>query len=124
MAVLLITHDLGVVAETADRVVVMYCGRIVEESTADELFTRPLHPYTLGLLESIPTMDDTDEDEPLYMIPGMVPNPLNMPPGCAFADRCPRAMPRCRREVPELYEVEGRTVRCFLFDPAAEEVPS
>ncbi|HET6352312.1 MAG TPA: ABC transporter ATP-binding protein [Coriobacteriia bacterium] len=121
MAVLLITHDLGVVAETADRVVVMYCGRVVEEATAEELFERPLHPYTLGLLRSIPTMEDTDEDERLYMIPGMVPNPLNLPAGCAFADRCDRRMERCTREVPELYSAEGRALRCFLFDPAASE---
>ncbi|MHB0979544.1 MAG: ABC transporter ATP-binding protein [Thermoleophilia bacterium] len=119
MAVLLITHDLGVVAETADRVIVMYCGYVVEESSALELFERPLHPYTLGLLESIPTMDDTDSTEPLRAIPGMVPNPLNMPKGCAFTERCGRRMDRCDLEVPELYEVEGRTARCFLFDPAA-----
>jgi len=118
MAVLLITHDLGVVAETADRVVVMYCGRVVEEAAAEDLFERPLHPYTLGLLASIPTMEDTDDDEPLYMIPGMVPNPLNLPAGCAFADRCDRRMERCTREAPPLYAAEGRDLRCFLFDPA------
>ena len=122
MAVLLITHDLGVVAETADRVVVMYCGRVVEQAAAPELFERPLHPYTLGLLESIPTMDDTDEDGPLYMIPGMVPNPLNLPKGCAFADRCSRRFERCAAELPNLYEFEGRKLRCFLFDPARSEV--
>jgi peptide/nickel transport system ATP-binding protein len=124
MAVLLITHDLGVVAETADRVVVMYCGQVVEQATADQIFERPMHPYTLGLLESIPTMEDTDADEPLYMIPGMVPNPLNMPKGCAFADRCARRMDRCAREMPPLYEAEDRQLRCFLFDPAAGEVSS
>jgi peptide/nickel transport system ATP-binding protein len=122
MAVLLITHDLGVVAETADRVVVMYCGRVVEEATAEQLFERPLHPYTLGLLESIPTMEDTDDDEPLYMIPGMVPNPLNLPKGCAFAERCERRMDRCTAAVPDLYEAEGRKLRCFLFASAVEEV--
>jgi peptide/nickel transport system ATP-binding protein len=123
MAVLLITHDLGVVAETADRVVVMYCGRVVEEATAEQLFERPLHPYTLGLLESIPKMDDTDSDEPLYMIPGMVPNPLNMPKGCAFVTRCARRMERCVSEVPDLYQSEGRGLRCFLFDPAGVKPP-
>jgi len=117
MAVLLITHDLGVVAETADRVVVMYCGQVVEEATALQLFERPLHPYTLGLLRSIPTMEDSDADEPLYMIRGMVPNPLNMPKGCAFFDRCDRRMERCRTEMPPLYEAEGHCLRCFLFDP-------
>jgi peptide/nickel transport system ATP-binding protein len=124
MAVLLITHDLGVVAETADRVVVMYCGQVVEQATADELFERPLHPYTLGLLESIPTMEDTDADEDLYMIPGMVPNPLNMPKGCAFADRCARRFDRCRKSMPPLYEAEGRKLRCFLFDPYEGEARS
>jgi peptide/nickel transport system ATP-binding protein len=123
MAVLLITHDLAVVAETADRVVVMYAGQVVEEATAQQLFERPMHPYTLGLLESIPTMDeDTDYAEPLYMIPGMVPNPLNMPKGCAFCARCERRMDRCKREIPELYDAEGRRLRCFLFDSAREEV--
>jgi peptide/nickel transport system ATP-binding protein len=120
MAVLLVTHDLGVVAETADRVVVMYCGRVVEETSAQELFERPLHPYTLGLLRSIPTMEDVDDDEPLYMIPGMVPNPLNLPKGCAFAARCERRMDRCDREVPDLYDAEGRKLRCFLFAPTGE----
>jgi len=100
---------------------VMYCGRVVEEATAQDLFERPLHPYTLGLLRSIPTMEDVDDDEPLYMIPGMVPNPLNMPTGCAFAARCARRFERCDREMPGLYEAEGRRLRCFLFDPASGE---
>jgi peptide/nickel transport system ATP-binding protein len=121
MAVLLITHDLGVVAETADRVVVMYCGQVVEQATAAQVFERPMHPYTLGLLESIPTMEDTEVDEPLYMIPGMVPNPLNMPRGCAFAARCARRMDRCVSEMPPLYAAEDRKLRCFLFDPEAGE---
>ncbi|PKQ15711.1 MAG: peptide ABC transporter ATP-binding protein [Actinobacteria bacterium HGW-Actinobacteria-7] len=124
MAVLLITHDLGVVAETADRVVVMYAGRIVERATAEQLFDRPMHPYTLGLLESIPTMEDTDSDESLYMIPGMVPNPLNMPKGCAFADRCEKRMERCFASVPDLYEADGRRVRCFLYDATEAGVSS
>ena len=124
MAVLLITHDLGVVAETADRVVVMYCGQVVEQATSLQLFERPMHPYTLGLLESIPTMEDTEREEPLYMIPGMVPNPLAMPKGCAFYDRCERRFGRCKAEAPGLYEADGRQLRCFLFDPAAEEVSS
>jgi len=125
MAVLLITHDLGVVAETADRVVVMYGGQVVEEATATELFERPLHPYTLGLLRSIPGMDeDSDYSQPLYMIRGMVPNPLNMPKGCPFAPRCDRRGPRCDREMPELYEAHGRRLRCFLFDPSGRGVAS
>jgi peptide/nickel transport system ATP-binding protein len=123
MAVLLITHDLGVVAETADRVVVMYAGQVVEEASALALFERPLHPYTLGLLRSIPGMDeDSDYSQPLYMIRGMVPNPLNMPKGCPFAPRCDRRGPRCVREMPELYGSQGRILRCFLFDPSGRGV--
>ncbi|MHB1341359.1 MAG: ABC transporter ATP-binding protein [Coriobacteriia bacterium] len=115
MAVILITHDLGVVAESADRVVVMYCGQVVEEATAGQLFEQPLHPYTLGLLESIPGMEDTETDEPLYMIRGMVPNPLNLPKGCAFAPRCDYRIDRCVREMPPIEETaDGRKLRCFV----------
>lgn len=119
MAVLLITHDLGVVAETADRVLVMYCGQVVEEADVKELFEKPLHPYTLGLLKSIPKLEDEGK-EPLYMIKGMVPNPLHMPSGCPFSDRCDRCMERCRKEMPELQEINGRKVRCFLYDQKEE----
>jgi peptide/nickel transport system ATP-binding protein len=115
MAVLLITHDLGVVAETADRVIVMYCGQVVEEAEVVSLFEKPTHPYTLGLLKSIPTMEEGQDEGPLYMIPGMVPNPLSMPSGCAFAPRCPEAMERCKAEKPELYPVGDHQVRCFLY---------
>ena len=117
MGVLLITHDLGVVSEVADRVVVMYCGQVVEQSPVDQLFERPLHPYTLGLLDSIPRLED-DDSERLFMIRGQVPNPLDMPPGCPFSDRCDRCMDVCRTRMPELREIEGqpgRSVRCFLF---------
>jgi peptide/nickel transport system ATP-binding protein len=125
MAVLLITHDLGVVAETADRVVVMYAGQVVEEATADALFERPRHPYTLGLLRSIPGMEaDSDYSQPLYMIRGMVPNPLNMPKGCPFAPRCDSRGPRCDREMPPLYDADGSRLRCFLFDPSGRGVAS
>ena len=114
MAVLLITHDLGVVSEAADRVIVMYCGQIVEEAKVNELFEQPLHPYTLGLLNSIPRLEE-ESGEPLYMIRGMVPDPLHMPAGCPFSDRCDRCMERCRMEMPELLEKDGRKVRCFLY---------
>jgi peptide/nickel transport system ATP-binding protein len=125
MAVLLITHDLGVVAETADRVVVMYGGQVVEEATATALFEKPLHPYTLGLLRSIPGMEeDSDYSQPLYMIRGMVPNPLNMPKGCPFAPRCDSRGPRCDIEMPPLYDAEERRLRCFLFDPSGRGVAS
>ncbi len=115
MAVMLITHDLGVVSEAADRVIVMYCGKIVEKAEVRSLFENPLHPYTLGLLRSIPRLED-ESDEPLYMIKGMVPNPLNMPEGCPFSDRCDRCMDRCRREMPQLVEKDGHMVRCFLYE--------
>ena len=113
MAMIFITHDLGVVAETADRVVVMYAGRKVEEATVDELFESPLHPYTVGLIGATP-VPGAERAERLADIPGMVP-PLNaLPQGCAFAPRCKRAMPRCLSERPELTEpASGRLVACF-----------
>ncbi len=118
MAVLLITHDLGVVSETADRVIVMYCGKIMEEADVRSLFSRPLHPYTMGLMQSIPQIDD-DSDNRLYMIEGMVPNPLNMPSGCPFSDRCDQSMEQCTKEMPELQDIDGHKVRCFLYKEAA-----
>lgn len=121
MAVLLITHDLGVVAEAADRVIVMYCGRVVEESPVRELFKDPKHPYTKGLLESIPKLNE--ERERLYMIKGMVPDPTHMPKGCSFADRCDFCMDKCKLQMPELTELDdGRKVRCFLCSDKAVEV--
>lgn len=123
MAVLLITHDLGVVSETADRVVVMYCGQVVEEAEVRTLFDHPMHPYTLGLLKSIPRLED-DDSKRLYMIKGMVPNPLEMPPGCHFSDRCDSCMNICRTKVPELVDVDGHKVRCFLYESADGEVKS
>ena len=115
MAVLLITHDLGVVSETADRVVVMYCGQVVEEAEVRSLFDNPMHPYTLGLLKSIPRLED-DDSKRLYMIKGMVPNPLEMPPGCHFSDRCDNCMQICREKVPDLVQVGDHKVRCFLYE--------
>ena len=119
MAVLLITHDLGVVAETADKVVVMYCGRVVEQATVEQLFTKPLHPYTQGLLDSIPKMDE--DRERLYMIKGIVPDPIHLPKGCSFADRCDKCMEKCREHMPKLSVTEdGRKVRCFLVSDEVE----
>src|ERR1043165_553240 len=121
LAVLLITHDLGVVAEVADRVCVMYTGKIVEESPVDEMFARPKHPYTEGLLRSVPklTMKDVVKPERLQTIEGMVPSPLNVPPWCHFEPRCPYRMPRGREgEIPLYPAGEGVTVRCVLYDPA------
>ena len=118
MAVLLITHDLGVVAETAERVLVMYCGKIVEEADVETLFTTPKHPYTVGLLESIPKMDT--DCERLYMIRGMVPNPMHMPKGCAFSDRCDHCMEKCKEHMPALTGKDGTKVRCFLYSDEVE----
>src|SRR5438876_7703629 len=121
LAVLLITHDLGVVAEVADRVAVMYTGKIVEESPVDELFARPKHPYTEGLLRSVPklTAKDVAKAVRLQTIEGVVPKPTALPPGCHFEPRCPYRMPRCREGEIPLYQV-GRnvTARCVLYDPA------
>ncbi len=122
MAVMLITHDLGVVAETADKVVVMYCGRVVEQAEVKDLFKSPKHPYTSGLIESIPRLNE-DKDR-LFMIKGMVPDPTSLPAGCAFADRCEHCMEKCREAMPALKELpggNGRKVRCFLY---SEEVES
>lgn len=123
MAVLLITHDLGVVSETADRVVVMYCGQVVEEAAVRDLFDQPLHPYTLGLLKSIPKLED-DDTKRLYMIRGMVPNPLEMPPGCHFSDRCDSCMDICRTKQPALVDLNGHKVRCFLYENIQGEAKS
>jgi len=121
LAILLITHDLGVVAEVADRVAVMYTGKIVEESPVDELFARPKHPYTEGLLRSVPklTVKDVAKAERLQTIEGVVPKPTNLPPGCHFEPRCPYRMPRCKEGEIPLYPVgEAVTARCVLYDPA------
>ena len=123
MAVLLITHDLGVVSETADRVVVMYCGQVVEEAEVRTLFDHPMHPYTLALLKSIPRLED-DDSKRLYMIKGMVPNPLEMPPGCHFSDRCDSCMDICREKIPDLVDVGGHKVRCFLYENAEGQAKS
>src|SRR5207237_5053686 len=100
LAILLITHDLGVVAEVADRLAVMYTGRIVEESPVEELFARPKHPYTEGLLRSVPKLTSASvaKKERLETIEGTVPSPTELPPGCHFAPRCPYRMPRCTQE--------------------------
>jgi peptide/nickel transport system ATP-binding protein/oligopeptide transport system ATP-binding protein len=111
MAILLITHNLGIVGDMADRVAVMYAGQIVELSPAKELLRRPLHPYTKALMASVPKLHG-DADR-LSAIPGNVPRIGNFPPGCRFAPRCPMAKPECSDKIPELVEVEaGRFVRC------------
>jgi oligopeptide/dipeptide ABC transporter ATP-binding protein len=117
MSILLITHDLGVVAEMADEVAVMYAGKIVEQAPVGELFHAPQHPYTRGLLASIPTLE-TPKGQRLNVIKGSVPNPYRLPPGCAFVPRCPDAMPRCRTEPPPMFTPRpGHLARCWLHDP-------
>jgi len=118
-AVILITHDLGVVAETAQRVIVMYAGRKVEEAPVEELFARPQHPYTRGLMASIPRLplmrgEQVDMPERLQEIPGTVPALMNLPPGCVFAPRCPHALERCRAAYPDYEEKRpGHWAACW-----------
>ena len=122
MAVMLITHAMGVVAETAQRVVVMYAGRVVEEATVEDLFERPLHPYTQGLIRSIPRLDlAATQHVRLEAIAGTVPRLINPAPGCRFASRCKHVMPICSAEQPALVTDErGHKVACHLH-PAAQE---
>jgi oligopeptide/dipeptide ABC transporter ATP-binding protein len=115
-SILLITHDLGVVAEMADRVAVMYAGQIVEEADVFTLFANPLHPYTKGLIASIPNVSD-DFSERLESIPGSVPSLKDMPRGCRFYERCSRAMEKCRKNTPPLFPLENsHGVRCWLSE--------
>ncbi|MBT2438834.1 ABC transporter ATP-binding protein [Streptomyces sp. ISL-36] len=117
MGLILITHDLGVVADVADKIAVMYAGRIVEHAPVHEIYKSPAHPYTKGLLESIPRLDQKGSE--LYAIKGLPPNLLAIPPGCAFNPRCPLAQDRCRTDVPPLYEVTEspvpRTSACHYW---------
>ncbi|MEU3722105.1 ABC transporter ATP-binding protein [Streptomyces sp. NPDC031705] len=114
MGLILITHDLGVVADVADKIAVMYAGRIVEAAPVHEIYRAPAHPYTRGLLDSIPRLDQKGQE--LYAIKGLPPNLLAIPPGCAFNPRCPMARPVCRAEVPPLAEVApDRASACFFW---------
>ncbi|WP_245554919.1 ABC transporter ATP-binding protein [Nesterenkonia alba] len=116
MSIILITHDLGVVAETCDDVVVMYAGEIVERARVEELFAEPKHPYTRGLLESIPDIDT--EVDVLPSIPGTVPTPQSMGTGCRFASRCPQAFDYCRENTPpEIRVNDTSAAKCWLYDP-------
>jgi oligopeptide/dipeptide ABC transporter ATP-binding protein len=115
LGLLLITHDLGVVAEVSDNVAVMYCGKIIEQAAVRDLFRRPLHPYTEGLLRAVPrlTADDVQRKKRLTTIEGVVPNPLNLPPGCRFAPRCQHAQDKCRSGEIELADSgEAHLTRC------------
>jgi peptide/nickel transport system ATP-binding protein len=113
MGILLITHDLGIVAERSDHTCVMYAGRIVEESSTSELFSNPRHPYTLALLASLP--QNSEPGRPLNTIAGQAPGLSAILPGCGFCQRCPVVRPQCRRETPDLHEISpGHSVRCWL----------
>ncbi len=114
-AMILITHDLGVVARYADRVCVMYAGRIVESGTAIEIYENPRHPYTMGLMASVPRLDDAERQR-LVPIEGQPPDLANMPPGCAFEPRCRFATDRCRRERPELLPVGSQHMKACFAD--------
>lgn len=117
-AIILITHDMGIVAEMADEIMVMYAGNVVETASKRELFQNPLHPYTKGLLASIPSLNR--DVEKLHTIEGVVPSLQDMPKGCRFCDRCSSAMPVCRTKNPGLHDRGGRKVRCFLYEDGKE----
>ena len=119
-SIILITHDLGIVAQIAKHVMVMYCGQAVEYSDVRSIYKNPLHPYTAGLLRSIPKLTDDDMEE-LPSIPGMVPSPSEKLQGCRFAPRCEKCGARCKKEMPDLVTLEdGRKVRCFLYEGGVE----
>jgi oligopeptide transport system ATP-binding protein len=121
MAIIFITHDLGVVAEMCSRIIVMYGGMIMEEASADELFNRPAHPYTLGLLNSMPHLE-MDKSRRLNPIPGSPPDMIRPPPGCPFSPRCVYAKKICASQIPGYYRPgEGRRSRCWLLDKDAPE---
>jgi peptide/nickel transport system ATP-binding protein len=113
-SILFITHDLGVIAEIADRVAVMYTGRIVEEASTEELFKDPLHPYTQGLLASLPKLSELEKE--IQQLPGSVPDAINPPSGCSFHPRCKFAMDHCRTKMPEVKTIKpGHRVSCHLY---------
>ena len=119
-SIMLITHDLGVIAEMADEVVVMYAGRVIEKGTAHDIFHNPLHPYTIGLQKSKP-MINSDVNEPLYSIPGQVPNPINLPNSCYFKGRCNRCIEACEGEYPCGVQVsDTHWVSCYLYEEKAD----
>jgi peptide/nickel transport system ATP-binding protein len=115
-AVMLVTHDMGVIADTADRVAVMYAGRIAEVGPVRDVIKQPFHPYTVGLMGSIPSIGQNLER--LTQIDGSMPRLTDIPPGCAFNPRCPKVMPRCRRDRPELEPRQSSQVACWLYEKA------
>ncbi|MDO8251568.1 MAG: ABC transporter ATP-binding protein [Rhodoferax sp.] len=124
-AILMITHDMGVVAEMADRVMVMYAGRVIEQGTTEEVLSRPGHPYTQGLIECLPELGSSRHAErpELTEIPGVMPSLWELGQGCAFRSRCPQAMPRCTSEVPPMISADGgHGVACWLIPQALRRV--
>ena len=118
---MLITHDLGVIAEMADEVVVMYAGRVIEKGTAQDIFHRPRHPYTVGLQKSKPLITSSSH-EPLYSIPGQVPNPINLPDRCYFWNRCPHCSADCMKKYPDEVKVsDTHFVSCYLCNNGGKE---
>ena len=119
-SIMLITHDLGVIAEMADYVVVMYAGKVIEKGTAQEIFHNPLHPYTIGLQKSKPLIT-SNSNEPLYSIPGQVPNPINLPDNCYFKGRCTKCINKCNGKYPHEIKVsDTHYVSCYLYDESEE----
>ncbi|MGC9325102.1 MAG: ABC transporter ATP-binding protein [Desulfomonilia bacterium] len=117
-SVIFVTHDLGIVAQTCQNVAVMYTGHVVEQAGIDEIFSHPLHPYTRGLMKSIPKVGARSQGERLYAIPGSVPTARNMPKGCTFNNRCPEVMEICRREFPPAFRPESsHLVKCWRYAP-------
>lgn len=123
-AMILITHDLGVVAQTCDDVAIMYAGKIVEYGTVEDIFdsNKPHHPYTVGLFDSVPRLDD--DTERLKPIPGLVPDPANLPDGCKFHPRCSMCMERCKTEQPEAYCIGSHRISCFRMSEQMQEEKS
>ena len=120
-SIMLITHDLGVIAEMADEVVVMYAGRVIEKGTTKDIFHNPLHPYTIGLQKSKPLIT-SDVNEPLYSIPGQVPNPINLPNTCYFKNRCQRCTKQCEGNYPRTIQVsDTHSVACYLYEEGGNE---
>ena len=121
-SVIFISHDMGVISQMADRVAVMYAGQLVEYAEGEKIFTEPKHPYTQGLLKALPRMGESQEK--LYVIDGVVPSLYELPTGCRFWPRCAYATERCKHEIPALYEVEGRKIRCFRYENGVKEAGS
>ena len=119
-SIMLITHDLGVIAEMADEVVVMYAGKVIEKGTVSEIFKNPMHPYTIGLQQSKPLIT-SDADKPLYSIPGSVPNPINLPNTCFFKNRCNKCIGKCNGKYPNEIKVsDTHYVSCYLYEKEDE----